>query len=54
MICTPYCDDIMRSSVMVNQRIKVRHREVFAIERYNFCLFRQNMTTEKKNPLAMV
>ena len=33
---------------MVNHCIKVRHREIFARERYNFCFFPQNMTNEKK------
>ena len=46
MICARYCDVIMRSSVMVNHCIEVRHRETFAKEVYNFSFFRQNMTTE--------
>ena len=56
MICTRYCDVIMRSSAMLNHCtcIEVRHGEILAVDRYNFCFVRQNMTTEKKKLVAIV
>ena len=39
MICTRYCNVIMRSPVMGNHCFEVRHRETFAKELYSFCFF---------------
>ena len=54
MICTRYCDVIMMSSAMLNHCIEVRHGEILAVDRYNFCFVRQNMTTKKKKLVAIV